>query len=188
MAESGRRIAKHYELGRELGAGRAGRVFAARDLRTGADVAVKLRDADDDSPLDVESAGLRQLEHPNLLRILDAGRDGGQRFIVSELVREGALIALPKPLAAEALHALTSQMLDALAFLHAHGILHGDIKTENVLVASLAPPQFKLSDSASHSAVWISRRGRPVVHPHSCHQNSSAVNQQTSAAISIRSE
>ena len=127
-----------------LGAGQADRSFRSH-LRSCARVAV-LRDPMPGSKLDVESATLRSLEHPHLLRILDAGAEHGRTFVVTELVSGGALDEVRKPLAPDVLQALASQMLEALAFLHAQRILHGDVKTENILTASLVPPHFKLAD------------------------------------------
>jgi serine/threonine-protein kinase len=153
-------------LDERLGAGRGGQVWAARDDRTGGRVAVKLRH-EAGSDADIELAGLRTLEHPNLLRVLDAGTDGGSVFVVTELATQGSLEAIAKPLAPDDLKALAAQMLDALAYLHAHGILHADIKTENVFVASIHPPMFKLGDFglAHRLAVASGLRGSPAFMP-----------------------
>jgi serine/threonine-protein kinase len=143
--ERGSSIAGRYTLVATLGAGRSGQVWAADDARTGNRVAIKLRH-EPATGLDVELAGLRTLEHPRLVRVLDAGIDAGVTWVASEIVAHGALDARGKPLAPAALEALAAQMLDALAYLHAHGILHADIKTENVFVASDDPPEFQLGD------------------------------------------
>jgi tetratricopeptide (TPR) repeat protein len=116
---------------------------------------------------DIELAGLRALEHPNLLRVLDAGTDGASVFVVTELATQGSLEAIAKPLAPDDLEALAAQMLDALAYLHAHGILHADIKAENVFVASIHPPVFKLGDFglAHRLRVASGLRGSPAFMP-----------------------
>ena len=169
MDASDRRIGGRYVLESKLGAGRGGQVFAARDLRTGARVAVKLQDAASDAGPNLELAALRSIEHPHLVRVLDSGIEAGQGFVVTELVDGGALNALPRPLSPETLQALASQMLEALAFLHAQGILHGDVKTENILAASLAPPKFKLADfglaQRSVDAAAGTTRGSPAFMP-----------------------
>jgi tetratricopeptide (TPR) repeat protein len=149
MSDPGLRIANRYVLERPLGSGRGGSVFAATDTHAGTTVALKLLTpgaAARADGLDLERAGLRGLVHPHVVRILDAGSDGERSYVVSEFVAGGSLAARPLPLAA-AWHApFAEQMLEALAFLHGHGILHGDVKTENILVASDAPPHFKLAD------------------------------------------
>jgi tetratricopeptide (TPR) repeat protein len=142
----GTRIAERYVLESVLGAGRGGRVFAAVDVRSGRRVAVKLLIRSTSDEPDLERGGLRSMQHPHLVRVLDAGVHAGQDFVVTELAAGGSLAAVDKPLSPEALLALASQMLDGLATLHAHGVLHGDIKTENVFVRSLQPPHFELGD------------------------------------------
>ena len=160
--ERGSRIADRYTLVAPLGAGRGGQVWAADDARSGTRVAIKLRH-ESASAGDVEVAGLRALEHPHLVHILDAGIDAGTTFIVTEIVAGGSLDGVDKPLAPAALEALAAQMLDALAYLHAHGILHADVKTENVFVASLDPPQFKLGDFGfAHRFAGGGLRGSPA--------------------------
>ena len=169
MDPGGERVAGRYVLDRRLGAGRGGSVFAARDSRTGNRVALKILDARPENELDIERAGLRSIEHPHLVRVLDAGDDRGRAFVVSELLDGGALSEIPKPLPPATLASLANQMLEALAYLHAQGILHGDVKTENILIASLDPPAFKLSDfglaQRSISVEAATTRGSPAFMP-----------------------
>jgi len=164
--ERGTRVGGRYTLIAPLGAGRGGQVWAADDSRSGERVAIKLRH-EPTTGLDVEVAGLRTLEHPHLVRILDAGIDAGVTYVVSEIVAQGSLETVAKPLAPAVLEALAAQMLDALAYLHAHGVLHSDVKTENVFVASLDPPRFKLGDFgfAHRFAAGAGLRGSPAFMP-----------------------
>src|SRR5262245_40083296 len=143
---TGDRIGGRYVVERSLGAGGGGDVFLCRDDVNRARVAVKLLQAHDRDPLGIERAGLLSVDHPRLVRMLHSGAHAGAGFVVSELVEGGSLADVAKPLEPQQLHELAAQMLDGLAFLHGLGILHGDVKTENIFVVSLDPPQFKLGD------------------------------------------
>lgn len=152
MSLIGQRVADRYVIERPLGSGSGGSVFAARDIRTGGVVAIKqLRAAAGSRApgagvLDLERSGLRGLDHPQLVRILDAGAAGEYSYIVTEYVPGGSLAGQRLPIRSAWQIAVAEQMLEALAYLHGHGILHGDVKTENILLASESPPSFKLTD------------------------------------------
>ncbi|MFQ5599640.1 MAG: protein kinase, partial [Candidatus Krumholzibacteriia bacterium] len=139
-------FARRYVLERQIGRGRGGQVFAALDRQTGARVAVKLLLDPPEDVAGVEGAALRSVQHPNLVRVLDAGWEGAQAYVAHELVDGGSLDTLDKPLPAPKLTALATQLLEALSFLHGQGILHGDVKPENVFIRSGDPGHFKLGD------------------------------------------
>jgi len=168
MTTLGNRIADRYRLDAPLGEGSGGRVFAALDEHTGSRVAVKLLAATPSRGFDVERGALRSVRHPHLLSVLDAGRHAPGAFLVTELMEGGDLVGVAKPLDATTLHALTTQTLEALAFLHAQGILHGDVKSENVFVQSLDPPLFRLGDfglARLHAESGGATRGSPAFMP-----------------------
>ena len=79
-----------------------------------------------------------QVEHPNIVAVLDAGRDGATAYLITEFVEGldlGALIdqgPLPPALAAYVLH----EAAQGLAAVHAEGILHRDLKPANLLISS----------------------------------------------------
>jgi len=79
-----------------------------------------------------------QVEHPNIVAVLDAGRDGATAYLITEFVEGldlGALIGqgpLPPALAAYVLH----EAAQGLAAVHAEGILHRDLKPANLLISS----------------------------------------------------
>lgn len=154
--QAGDRIGGRYVLELELGAGSGGQVYRALDTRTQTLVALKFLSAGALSAAAIERAGLLTLEHPALVRMLDSGSHGAQAYVVSELVPAGSLTALPKPVDSSLLEQIAAQMLAALAFLHGQGILHADVKTENIFVASVDPPVFKLGDFG------LSRRIREI--------------------------
>lgn len=147
-ARSPARLADRYELLDPLGAGGMGIVHAARDQRTGRVVAIKRPWAgvpgssscpgfDPRESLVRESVALGRLDHPNIVHLWDAGTDeAGEPFMVLELVEQPLSIvswaAAATPF--ERLLAL-GQMFEALAHVHAAGLVHGDVKPSNVLLA-----------------------------------------------------
>src|SRR5262245_43902412 len=119
-------------LGRELGRGGFGAVFAARHAALDIDVAVKLIDPQGGDAAAQERA-LREarlmarLDHPNLLRIHDAGRCGRYIYLVLELMDGGSLEVL-KNAEPGRLATLARQLLSGLQALHEARILHRDVK------------------------------------------------------------
>jgi len=163
--QPGDRIGERYVVERELGAGAAGRVFRCLDTRTETPVALKFLSAASVGAAAIERAGLLMLEHPALVRMLDSGSHGAQAYVVSEFVPGGSLTALRKPFPPGDLQQLAAQLLGALAFLHGQGILHADVKTENVFVASADPPVFKLGDFGLSRRIKDLRAGETAGSP-----------------------
>lgn len=137
-----------YEILSEFGVGSFGRVYKARQLSTGSEVAIKtLRIEESDTSAETQRHTERfrremrlcaALSHPNIVRLIDSGEFGDGRlyavfeFVPGKTLREvlagqGALDR------AEALHLMT-QVLDALSCAHAQGIVHRDLKPENIMV------------------------------------------------------
>ena len=142
-----------YELLSKIGAGAMGYVYKAHDLKLDREIAIKvLKDSvADDQVLrarferEARAAG-RLSQHASVVTIFDVGESKGQPFIVMELVSGGTLSSRMKhgriPIS-EALF-ITRQILDALAFAHANGIVHRDIKPSNILIADTG--EVKLGD------------------------------------------
>jgi serine/threonine protein kinase len=150
-----RPLGSRYVLGALLGRGSTGRVYRGRRLADGAGFAVKvLRDdwSDDDEILQrlfQEKRLLEALSHPNVVTVADLVIDDGQAGIVMELVEGGSLRALMKagPLTTTRVAALGHQIAEALEAAHDAAIVHGDVKPENVLVATTEPDlTVKLTD------------------------------------------
>lgn len=133
-----------YELLEELGAGSSGTVYRARDTRLGREVAVKVlppsaaRDERILRRFEREARAASALDHPNVLIVHDVGVTGDRPYLVTELLsgdtlrvrlREGAL---PWRKAVD----LALQLCAGLAAAHERGILHLDLKPDNLFVTA----------------------------------------------------
>ena len=138
-------VAGRYTIAAVLGRGGMSSVYRARDGVLERDVALKILDprySGDPEYVERfrrEARAIARLSHPNIVTVIDRGQVDGCEFIVFELVRgenlkEVARFRGPLPIA-EAL-ALAHQAARGLAFAHEHGIVHRDVKPQNVLVDS----------------------------------------------------
>ena len=138
-----RRLAPHYSVERELGAGGMATVFLAREEHPSRRVAIKVLD-----PL-VATRLLRErflrevdlsskLTHPHIVPIFAAGEvDGLLYYVMPYLEGESLRSRLqraPRPGLEETLH-VARDVADALGYAHAQGVIHRDIKPENVLLS-----------------------------------------------------
>ncbi len=146
-------VAGKYLLAEELGAGGMGVVYRAHQLQPPRCVAIKFlhrvlaRDPGIVARFRVEALAAARLEHPASVAVLDHGEDeDGTPYLVMEYVRGRTLrrVVADGPLPLERAISIAQQILGALACAHAHGIVHADVKTENVLVQE--PERVKLVD------------------------------------------
>jgi serine/threonine protein kinase len=133
------RVISHYEIGRLLGSGGMGHVYAARDVELGREVALKMASfegADAQTRLRREAQHASRLSHPNICHIYDVGRTDGQLFVVMELVAGKSLGDLLRdgPLSSADARKYGMEIADALAHAHEHGITHRDLKSTNVMI------------------------------------------------------
>jgi eukaryotic-like serine/threonine-protein kinase len=136
-------IAGRYELEELTGSGGMSRVYVARDRQLGRRVAVKIlheRFADDESYVERfrrEARAVAQLNHPNIVTVIDRGESDGVQYIVFEHV-EGEdlkeLVVRTGPLPVRRAIELAVQIGRALSFAHANGVVHRDVKPQNVLL------------------------------------------------------
>jgi serine/threonine protein kinase len=133
-----------YVLEREIGSGGMGRVFAARDLRLGRPVAIKMlrvRDAALAARFEREVRLAARLQHPGVVPVYDAGFwPSGEPFLVMKLVLGQSLARVirdadtPADRLALLPHVITAA--EAVAYAHDQGIVHRDLKPENILVGA----------------------------------------------------
>jgi serine/threonine-protein kinase len=145
------RILLHYEILAELGAGGMGQLYLAHDTHTGRRVALKMlgpqaSDPDARERLRREARAAARLSHPAIVTLFALEEAGGEIFLVQELVEGDSLahrLASGALGTTEALR-LASELAAALAHAHRHGVLHRDLKPDNVLIA--ADTSFKICD------------------------------------------
>lgn len=133
-----------YEVLEEIGHGGMASVYRARDPRLGRDVAVKvihphLRDSPEVAHrFVVEAQAVAKLRHPNIVEVFDVSEeDDREQYLVVELLRGETLRAILKQhgaLPPEVAAAFALELLSALTHAHTEGVVHRDVKPENVLV------------------------------------------------------
>lgn len=141
--ETGTRVGERYRIVGPLGAGGMGVVYRARDEKLGRQVALKtlpkdrVGDARARARLLREARSAAALEHPGIAQVYDVGEtDDGGAFLVMELVRGHSLRELIKSDAIEREEVLevVEQVAAALDHAHGQGVIHRDIKPDNVMV------------------------------------------------------
>lgn len=139
--ETGTVVAERYRLGPLLGQGGFGRVFRATDLELNQDIAIKVFDRMDDATLlarfKQELLSSRQIAHPNVLRIFDIGTHADQKYLTMELlVGHDLKERLTQPIAFSESLDLLIQSCRGLEAAHAVGVIHRDIKPQNLFITT----------------------------------------------------
>jgi NarL family two-component system response regulator LiaR len=144
-------IANRFELGYLIGEGGVGRVYKGTDTQTGEPVAIKvlrpeilLEAPDLVERFRREGEALRELNHPNIVKVLAAFEEAGQSYIVMEYVPGGSLADLLRnqpQLPLERALGIGLEVADALARAHHLDIIHRDIKPGNILLAEDGTPR-----------------------------------------------
>ena len=141
---SGVVLADRYEIAEEIGRGGYSVVYRARDRRVGTDVAIKLlvpppaaaRLARERLRREVQA--VRTLSHPNIVAVYDVIDDGPWSFVVMEYVAGPDLAVRVRqrgPLDADTAARIGGEIAAALDAAHRGGILHRDVKPQNILLA-----------------------------------------------------
>jgi serine/threonine-protein kinase len=136
-------LAGRYRVEREVGAGGMATVFLAEDLKHGRRVAIKVLRPDLAAVLGSERF-LREikvaaaLQHPHILTLIDSGDATGLLYYVMPYVEGESLrakLARERELPVAEATRILREVADALTHAHAHGVIHRDIKPDNVLLS-----------------------------------------------------
>jgi serine/threonine protein kinase len=140
----GRVYAERYRVDSLLGAGGMGQVFRVRDLREDVDRALKVLHARDEQNADRiqrfkrEIGILSKLSHPAIPPVLDWGSEQDDLFYVCELIEgEDLKLAIQRrgPFPVDEAVGVVAAVADALAAAHSLGIVHRDVKPNNIRIA-----------------------------------------------------
>ena len=135
-----------YQVQKELGKGAMGVVYLGKDPKIGREVAIKtmalaaefegdeLQEAKDRFFREAESAG--KLDHPNIVRIFDAGEEHDLAFIAMEFLKGKDLVDKtknPNLLPFDEMCDIMTKVAEALNHAHSQGVFHRDIKPANIM-------------------------------------------------------
>lgn len=159
---TGEVIADRFELGRKVGEGGMGVVFAATDRVTGDTVALKILrtggeapDASEVARFEREASLLAQLEHPGIVRYVAHGTSDGKIWLAMEWL-EGQTLddrLRRQPLTLTESVDVIRQVAEALAAAHARGVVHRDLKPANLYLMDSDPANVRVLDFGVARAV-----------------------------------
>ena len=136
-------ISDRYEVEELVGAGGMSSVYRARDQLLERHVALKIlhpQYGEDEEYVERfrrEARSVAKLSHPHIVTVIDRGEDDGRQYIVFEYVHGEnlkQLIERTGPLPTRRAIELAISIADALSFAHENGIVHRDVKPQNVLL------------------------------------------------------
>jgi eukaryotic-like serine/threonine-protein kinase len=132
----------HYRIIKKLGAGGMGEVYLALDTKLDRKVAIKVLRPDSLAEENLkkrllkEAQAVAKLDHPNICHVYDVNEADSLTFIVMQYI-EGETLAekmLRQPLELSAALAIVEQAAEGLAEAHRHGVVHRDLKPQNMII------------------------------------------------------
>jgi eukaryotic-like serine/threonine-protein kinase len=141
MSTTGELLDGRYRLGTLLGRGGMSDVFRAVDEVNSTDVAIKIvrsPDREYAQRLAQEAQALRRFSHPGLVQLFETGVNGDMAYLVMEFVDGPSLdqVLRQGPLSTAETASVGSSLADALAYAHAQGVVHRDVKPANILIGA----------------------------------------------------
>src|SRR5690625_1067086 len=139
----GHLLNERYRIKRTIGGGGMANVYLAHDIILDREVAIKVlrlefaNDPEFIERFDREAQAATSLAHPNIVNIYDVGEEEHILYMVMEYVAGLTLkeyIVENGPLAVDEAIGIMKQLTDAIAHAHANGLIHRDIKPQNILV------------------------------------------------------
>jgi beta-lactam-binding protein with PASTA domain/predicted Ser/Thr protein kinase len=193
----GRVLGGRYTIQERIGGGGMSVVYRAFDSLLRRPVAVKVLRPEFVSEADIvhrfrqEAQAAASLQHPNIVNVYDVGEDGETYFIVMEYVPGRTLKAElqdkgPEP--PERAAALTAEILAALEEAHAHGIVHRDVKPQNVLLSKSGHAKvsdFGIARAAASATIVHTARALGTAHYASPEQVRGAPTDERSDVYSV---
>lgn len=146
----GRLVAGRYAFERRLGAGGVGEVFLAHDTQLERWVALKRvhaegREAVRSAQASIsEARHLASIQHPNIVTVYDFVEEDSDVFVVMEFVHGPTLEQVEAPLTVTDFLNLARQALEGLSAAHSLGMIHRDIKSGNIMLATTATGSFQV--------------------------------------------
>jgi serine/threonine protein kinase len=152
----GRVLGGQFRLQQPLGRGGMGHVYLAEQLEIGRPVVVKLLNAQalsgssGEARFKREAQALAQLNHPNIVQLYAFGRcDDGTPYLAMEYIAGrtlGDLVAQRGALPEHEVREILDQLCDALIDAHHHGVIHRDLKPDNVMISTTHTGRVKILD------------------------------------------
>ena len=130
-----------YKVTKKLGQGAGGKVFLATDLKTNTQVAIKeirISTVDKKELLLMEITVMKELNHKNIINYIESYLENEMLWVVMEYLAGGALtdVVLKLAMTEKQIATICREVLQGLLYLHENGIIHRDIKSDNILLGS----------------------------------------------------